>query len=69
MIGALKRLSLRLLVTTDTLDSDIAALASTGDIDHPVTGYKTPAATVSCPFYPPMNRWAIFTAPNTHVTR
>ena len=30
---------------TETLDSDIAALARTGDRSHPVSGYSAPAAT------------------------
>ena len=34
----------RLFVTTETLDSDIAALAITGDNSQPNTGYSTPAA-------------------------
>ena len=29
---------------TETLDSDIAALASTGDSSQPVNGYSAPAA-------------------------
>ena len=40
----LKRRSLRLFVTTDTLEKDIAALAIIGDKSHPVNGYSNPAA-------------------------
>jgi hypothetical protein len=42
--GSVKDLSRRLFVRTDTLDSDIAALAITGDSSQPVTGYSSPAA-------------------------
>jgi len=37
-VEARKRLNRRLFVTTDTLDSDIAALAMTGDNRQPVSG-------------------------------
>ena len=33
------------LAITETLDRDIAALANTGESDHPVSGYSTPAAS------------------------
>jgi hypothetical protein len=42
--SSLKDLSRRLFVRTDTLDSDIAALAITGESSQPVTGYSSPAA-------------------------
>ncbi len=38
-------LSRRLFVTTETLDSAMAAEATTGDRLHPVQGSKTPAAS------------------------
>ena len=38
VIPGRKARSLRLFVNTDTLDSDIAALAITGESSHPVSG-------------------------------
>jgi hypothetical protein len=44
-VHPLNRRSRSEFATTLTLESDIAALASTGDSSHPVSGYSTPAAT------------------------
>ena len=43
--GARKPFNRRLLLSTDTLDNDIAALAMTGERSQPVIGYNAPAAS------------------------
>lgn len=39
-----KRRNRREFASTETLESDIAALARTGESVHPVSGYSSPAA-------------------------